>query len=274
MIRIPITDLDLPALALYRERAETQLMHCNEPEPGCFIAESPKVILRALDAGFAPISAVVDEAQTEEKETAEVLLRLSEVPVYTASAAVLKELVGYKMVRGLLCMMQRGATAAPEEVCAGARRIVLLERVTNPTNIGAILRSAAALSVDTVILSADCADPYYRRAARVSMGNVFVLPWAYLPQGMTCAEFIRKMQGEGFLAAAMALSERAVMLGQTDLGKAERLMIVMGSEGEGLRPETIAACDETVMIPMSRDVDSLNVAAASAVAMWELRMRQ
>ena len=273
MIRIPITDLDLPELALYRERAETQLMHCNEPEPGCFIAESPKVIGRALDAGFEPISAVVDEAQTGERETAEVLARLPGVPVYTASAAVLKELAGYKMVRGLLCMFQRRENPGPAQMAAGASRIVLLERVTNPTNVGAIIRSAAALWVDAVILSADCADPYYRRAARVSMGNVFCLPWAYLPANVSCADYIRSLREQGFTAAAMALDERAVRLGSEELSRAEKLVIVMGSEGEGLRPETIEACDATVMIPMSREVDSLNVAAASAVAMWELRKR-
>ena len=273
MRKIPITDLDLPELALYRERAETRLMHCNEPEPGVFIAESPKVIGRALDAGFVPLSAVVDEAQLEERETAEVLPRLGEIPVYTASSKVLKELVGYQMVRGLLCMFARGPLKSREEAAAGASRIVLLERVTNPTNVGAIIRSAAALWVDAVILSADCADPYYRRAARVSMGNVFALPWAYLPERLSCAEYLRELKEQGFVSVAMALDERAVRLGEKDFGREEKLVIVMGSEGEGLRPETIEACDATVMIPMSREVDSLNVAAASAVAMWELRKR-
>ena len=245
-MRIPVTDLNLPELALYRERAETQLMHYYEPEPGLFIAESPKVILRALDAGFVPVSALVDETQTETGETAEVLERIGDVPVYTASEKVLTELVGYRMIRGLLCMMQRGKTLSVEEVLQGATRIAILERVTNPTNVGAILRSAAALDIDAVLLSADCSDPYYRRASRVSMGNVFLLPWAYLGKQEACAERIEKLRSEGWTTAAMALSEEAVLLGDEKLSGAEKLAIVLGAEGEGLRPKTIAACDMTV----------------------------
>lgn len=272
MNTIPITDLDLPELALYRERAETQLMHANEPEPGVFIAESPKVILRALDAGFAPLSVVVDEAQMD-GEAAEVLTRVGEIPVYTAPEPVLRELVGYKMVRGLLCMMQRKQAPTTEAFVKDAKRIAILERVTNPTNVGAIMRSAAALGIDGVLLSADCSDPFYRRSARVSMGTVFMFPWAYLPENKSVAEVLEELRAQGWRSVAMALSERAHLLGDEELNRTEKLAIVLGSEGEGLQGETIAACDDTVMIQMYYGVDSLNVAAASAVAFWELRAR-
>lgn len=266
-----ITDLKIPELEMYARMPEVQLLRYYEPHPGVFIAESPKVIERALDAGYTPISMLVEEKHLE-TQAKELIARCREVPVYTASAEVLKNLTGFELTRGMLCAMRRKELPAVEEVCLGARRIAVLEDVVNPTNVGAIFRSAAALNMDAVLLTSGCSNPLYRRAIRVSMGTVFQIPWtvlegdAYLwPQsGM------QRLRDMGFMTVAMALRNDSVSIDDEKLARAEKLAIILGTEGDGLAPETIASSDATVKIPMAHGVDSLNVAAASAVAFWEL----
>lgn len=266
-----ITDLKIPELEMYARMPEVQLLRYYEPHPGVFIAESPKVIERALDAGYTPISMLVEEKHLE-TQAKELITRCREVPVYTASAEVLKNLTGFELTRGMLCAMRRKELQAVEEVCLGARRIAVLEDVVNPTNVGAIFRSAAALNMDAVLLTSGCSNPLYRRAIRVSMGTVFQIPWtvlegdAYLwPQsGM------QRLRDMGFMTVAMALRNDSVSIDDERLAKAEKLAIILGTEGDGLAAETIASSDATVKIPMAHGVDSLNVAAASAVAFWEL----
>ena len=261
---IEITDFHAPELDVYARLTEAQLLNRFEPKKGMFIAESPKVILRALDAGCVPVSLLVERNHINQ-EAREAIERCGDVPVYTASLEVLTQLTGFQLTRGMLCAMRRPALPTAEQVLTGAHRAAVLEDVMNPTNLGAIFRSAAALGMDAVLLTPACTDPLYRRSARVSMGTVFQVPWAYLPENWM------DMLGElGFKTAAMALREDSVSVADPALHAEEKLAIVLGTEGDGLAAETIASCDYTVRIPMSHGVDSLNVAAASAVAFWEL----
>ena len=264
MPEISIDRLDLPELAVFTERSEVQLRRRYEPEPGIFIAESPLVIGRALDAGYQPISLLAEKTGAALEQ---ILPRIGDVPVYTASADVLQELTGFSLVRGALCAMRRKPLPEPDVLCRNAKRIAVLENVVNPTNVGAVIRSAAALSMDAVLLTPGCSDPLYRRAARVSMGTVFQIPWTYLKGESTDTAKLREM---GFRTAAMALTENSVSIADASLQKEERLAVILGTEGEGLAAQTISTSDYTVRIPMSHGVDSLNVAAASAVAFWQL----
>lgn len=268
---IEITDFNAPELDIYARLTEGQLLNRHEPEKGLFIAESPKVIERALQAGCAPVSILVEKKDIE-GEAKEILERCSEIPVFTAESDVLTNLTGFHLTRGMLCAMRRPALPSVKSVCSGARRIAVLERVMNPTNIGAIFRSAAALNIDAVLLTPECSNPLYRRAIRVSMGTVFQIPWTYLAKEKE--EWPHKglslLKNLGFKTAAMALSDDSVSIDNPALMAEERLAIILGTEGDGLSDCTIDGCDYTVRIPMSHDVDSLNVAAASAVAFWQL----
>ena len=261
-----ITDLSAPELDVYARLSEGQLLHYYEPDTGLFIAESPKVISRALDAGYEPVSLLM-EPEHVEGEAREVVSRCGGIPVYTAEARILTELTGFQLTRGVLCAMRRRRLPDAASLCAGARRVAVLENVMNPTNVGAIFRSAAALGMDAVLLTPGCSDPLYRRASRVSMGNVFLIPWTYLPEVEPWPELLRRL---GFQTVAMALREDSLLLNDPRLMAAEKLAVVLGTEGDGLSDGTIAACDYTVRIPMTHGVDSLNVAAASAVAFYQL----
>ncbi len=275
--RIKITDFMAPELDVYARLTENQLLNRAHPEEGMFIAESPKVIERALDAGCIPVSLLMEEKHIE-GEAREIIERCEDVPVYTAASEVLTKLTGFALTRGALCAMYRPKLPEPEEICAKTRRIAVLENVVNPTNVGAIFRSAAALHMDAVLLTPGCSDPLYRRAIRVSMGTVFQIPWTYLqtkdgvknPFGQAAGADIEHLHRMGFRAAAMALSNDSVGIDDPALAGEEKLAIVLGTEGDGLARDTIADCDYTVCIPMSHGVDSLNVAAASAVAFWQL----
>lgn len=268
---IKITDFEAPQLDIYARLSEVQLLHLYEPKEGIFIAESPKVIERAMDAGYEPISFLVEEKHIE-TQAKELLARCPDVPAYTAAYDVLVRLTGFALTRGMLCAMRRKPLPSVETVCEGARRIAILEDVVNPTNIGAIFRSAAALNMDAVLLTSACSDPLYRRAIRVSMGTVFQIPWTILKGAE--AEWpqpaVKHLQQFGFKLAAMALRQDTVTMDDPRLLSEEKLAIVLGTEGDGLKEQTIASCDYTVKIPMAHGVDSLNVAAASAVAFWEL----
>lgn len=259
---IKIDDFHAPELDLYARLKESQLAHYNEPEPGLFLAESPKVIERALDAGYHPVSILLEEKHIE-GEAKELLSRCGDIPVFTADAKLLSQLTGYPLTRGALCAMRRHALPSADKLCSGARRIAVLEDIVNPTNIGAVFRSAAALHIDAVLLTSACSDPLYRRACRVSMGTVFQVPWTRISS-------VSSLKKLGFRTAAMALSDHALCIDDPQLLKEERLAIVLGTEGDGLAVSTIADCDYTVKIPMAHGVDSLNVAAASAVAFWQL----
>ena len=267
---IEITDFDAPELDVYARLTEAQLLNKDHPEDGIFIAESPKVVERALDAGCVPISVLVEDRQIE-GEAKDVLKRCENIPVYTASFEVLANLTGFKLTRGMLCAMHRPELPKMREVCEGKRRIAVLENVMNPTNVGAIFRSAAALHMDAVFLTPGCSNPLYRRAIRVSMGTVFQIPWTFVDKSLTWPEDgMDVLQELGFKTAAMALSDDSVSIDDEQLMKEEKLAIVLGTEGDGLAKQTISDCDYTVKIPMSHGVDSLNVAAASAVAFWQL----
>ena len=271
---LEITDFAAPELDVYARLTENQLVNRADPENGLFIAESPNVILRALDGGYEPVSLLMERRHIE-GQAREVVERCGEIPLYTAPLPVLTELTGFPLTRGVLCAMRRRPLPKPEEICRGARRVAVLENIMNPTNLGAIFRSAAALGMDAVLLTPACCDPLYRRSVRVSMGTVFQVPWAYLGEdvnqwpepGMT------RLRELGFRSAAMALREDSVSIDDPDLMAEEKLAIVLGTEGDGLGDGTIADCDYTVRIPMSHGVDSLNVAAASAVAFWQLGRR-
>lgn len=263
----PITDFAAPELDIYARLTENQLVNREDLSQGLFIAESPKVIERALNAGYVPVSFLMEPRHTE-TQAKDILARCEGVPVYTAPLEVLRQLTGFPLTRGMLCAMRRRPLPSAEAVCAHARRIAVLEDVMNPTNVGAIFRSAAALSVDAVLLTSACSDPLYRRAIRVSMGTVFQVPWTYLPDG----SWPKTLHALGFTTAAMALCNASLPLYDPGLRKAERLAIVLGTEGDGLAPATIASCDCTVRIPMTHGVDSLNVAAASAVAFYQLAL--
>ena len=271
---IEITDFAAPELDVYARLTEAQLLNRQEPEQGLFIAESPKVIDRALDAGYVPVSLLLERKHIAGQASG-VIARCGDVPVFTAETEVLTELTGFRLTRGVLCAMRRPPLPSVQAVCAGARRITILENIMNPTNVGAIFRSAAALGIDAVLLTPACSDPLYRRAARVSMGTVFQVPWTYL--GSDCAEWphpgMERLRALGFRTAAMALSDNAVSIADPQLMAEEKLAIVLGTEGDGLAAGTIADCDYTVRIPMSHGVDSLNVSAASAVAFWQLGLR-
>ncbi|MDR3925329.1 MAG: RNA methyltransferase [Dorea sp.] len=272
---IEITDFDAPELDVYARLTEAQLLNKDHPEDGLFIAESPKVISRALDGGYEPVSVLVEKKQVlEDAETIAVLGKCGNVPVYTAEFEVLTKLTGFKLTRGMLCAMKRRRLPGLQEICNGCDRIAVLENVMNPTNVGAIFRSAAALHMDAVILTGGCSNPLYRRASRVSMGTVFQIPWTFVDNPVIWPEEGMKILRElGFKTAAMALKEDSASIDDPELMKEDKLAVILGTEGDGLAPETIADCDYTVMIPMSHGVDSLNVAAASAVAFWQLGKR-
>ena len=296
---IEIKDLDAPELQIYYNLNEAQLFHYFEPKRGIFIAESPKVIERALDAGCVPMSFLMEKKHVE-TQAKEILARCEklqsrdikqidkmevkngnsnmsaerEIPVYTAEIEVLAKITGYQLTRGMLCAMYRPALSSVEQLCKNARRVAILENVVNPTNVGAIFRSAAALGMDAVLLTPACADPLYRRASRVSMGTVFQIPWTYFDKNASwpdgAMDVLHKL---GYKTAAMALRDDSVSIDDEKMMAEEKLAIVLGTEGDGLADHTIADCDYTVKIPMTHGVDSLNVAAASAVAFWQLGMK-
>lgn len=272
---IEITDLDREELKVYTSLNEAQLLHYNEPNPGIFIAESPKVIERAIHSGCEPVSFLMEKSHIE-TQAKEILKKWPEVPVYTGELSLLSQITGYPLTRGMLCAMNRPKLPTVEDLCRDAKRIAVLENVVNPTNIGAIFRSAAALGMDAVLLTRGCADPFYRRAARVSMGTVFQVPWTYIGDKKQTwpKDGMDQLQQLGFRTAAMALKEESVNIDDKDLLAEEKLAVILGTEGDGLAQETIADCDYTVMIPMMHGVDSLNVAAASAVAFWELGRKE
>lgn len=261
-----ITDFSAPELDVYARLTENQLVNRAEPEKGMFIAESPLVIGRALDAGYTPVSFLMEPKDVETRGKA-LLERCGDIPVYVAELDVLTQLTGFHLTRGMLCAMYRKPLPTVETLCANARRIAVLEDVMNPTNIGAIIRSAAALHMDALVLTSACSDPLYRRAIRVSMGNVFQIPWTYFPKG---ADWTNQLHQLGFKTVAMALKEDSLDIYDPRLQQEDKLAVVLGTEGDGLAAETIAHCDYTVRIPMSHGVDSLNVAAASAVAFYQL----
>ena len=268
---IEITDFHAPELDPYARLTQNQLRNRLEPEKGIFIAESPKVIDRALDAGYKPVSLLMERRQIT-GPAAGILSRCGDAPVYTADREMLAELTGFELTRGVLCAFHRPAPRPVEELCKNARRVAVLEGIVDSTNVGAIFRSAAALNMDAVLINPSCCDPLCRRAVRVSMGTVFQVPWGQL--GETPADWPEKgmdiLHSLGFKTAAMALSDRSVSIDDEQLAKEPKLAIVLGTEGDGLAADTIASCDYTVKIPMSHGVDSLNVAAASAVAFWQL----
>mgnify|MGYP000893895709 FL=1 len=268
---IEITDFHAPELDPYARLTQNQLRNRLEPEKGIFIAESPKVIDRALDAGYKPVSLLMERKQIT-GPAAGILSRCGDAPVYTADREMLAELTGFELTRGVLCAFRRPAPRPVEELCKNARRVAVLEGIVDSTNVGAIFRSAAALNMDAVLINPSCCDPLCRRAVRVSMGTVFQVPWGQL--GEAPADWPEKgmdiLHSLGFKTAAMALSDRSVSIDDEQLAKEPKLAIVLGTEGDGLAASTIASCDYTVKIPMSHGVDSLNVAAASAVAFWQL----
>ena len=262
---IEITDINAPELDVYARLTERQLFHPQKGR-GLFIAESPKVIDRALDAGYKPVSLLMERKHVD-GQAKDIIERCGDIPVYVSTIDVLTEITGFALTRGVLCAMERLDEAFWEDICKSASRIAVLEDVMNPTNIGAIFRSAAALGMDAVLLTPGCCDPLYRRAVRVSMGTVFQIPWAYIDDISQTGKY-------GFRTAAMALRDESVSIDDPSLQNEEKLAVVLGTEGEGLADGTIFACDYTVRIPMQHGVDSLNVAAASAVAFWELRSRK
>lgn len=268
---VEITDFSDPSLDVYARLTEAQLLNRFEPAKGMFIAESPKVIHRALDAGCEPVSLLMERKDID-GSAREIIARCPQIPVFTADEEVLCNLTGYHLTRGVLCAMRRPKLPAMEEICREASRVVILENVQNPTNVGAIFRSAAALGMDAVLLTPGCSNPLYRRSARVSMGTVFQIPWAYT--GEWPGEGMKQLKNLGFKTAALALSDNSVSIDDPKLMEEEKLALLLGSEGDGLTDTTIANCDYTVKIPMYHGVDSLNVAAASAVAFWQLRKQK
>ena len=271
---IEIHDAALPELDVFARLTEAQLRSRRHPEQGLFIAESPKVIQRALNAGYEPVSLLMERRHIT-GDAAEILARCGPIPVYTADRETLAGLTGYQLTRGVLCALRRPRLPSVEALCGSARRVAVLEGIVDPTNVGAIFRSAAALNMDAVLVTPTCCDPLYRRSVRVSMGTVFQIPWTRI--GQTPADWPEKgmeqLRRLGFKTAAMALSGDSVSIDDARLGAEERLAVILGTEGDGLAETTISGCDSTVRIPMSHDVDSLNVAAASAVAFWQLRPR-
>ena len=266
---IEITDFSDPNLDVYARLTEAQLLNRFEPKNAMFIAESPKVIHRALDAGYRPVSLLMERKDID-GSAREVLERCGDIPVYTADDSVLAQLTGYHLTRGVLCAMGRSPLPGVQQIIQNAKRIAVLENVMNPTNVGAIFRSAAALGMDAVLLTPGCSDPLYRRSVRVSMGTVFQIPWTFLPENTAWPELLHDL---GFKTAALALTDDSVSINDPRLAQEEKLALALGSEGDGLADNTIAGCDYTVKIPMFHGVDSLNVAAASAVAFWQLRTK-
>lgn len=271
---IEITDFDAPELDVYARLSEVQLLNRHEPEKGLFIAESPKVVERALNSGCIPVSILVEKKHIT-GQARDIIARCGEIPVYTADFDILTKLTGFQLTRGMLCAMHRPKLSSVEKVCTNARRIAVLENIVNPTNVGAIFRSAAALNIDAVLLTPACSNPLYRRAIRVSMGTVFQIPWTFLGKEDTNSStpditYLKKL---GFKTAAMALSDDSISIDNPKLMAEDKLAIVLGTEGDGLVASTISDCDYTVCIPMSHGVDSLNVAAASAVAFWQLGLK-
>lgn len=272
---IKISNLNEKEIWPYVSRSEVGLLRCNEPQPGIFVAESPNVIERAINAGYEPVSFLIEEKYLDGSirdgmVRFELIERFPDVPVYTACGEVLKDLIGYKLTRGMLAAFKRKRLMPLSEIIKGKRRIAVLEDIVNPTNIGAIFRSAVALKMDAVILSYGCSDPLYKRASRVAMGNVFLVPWTIMDKGMWPDEGMKILRSEGFKTAAMALCNDSVSIADKNLHQEEKLALILGTEGSGLLDETIKQCDYTVKIPMADGVDSLNVAAAAAVAFWEL----
>lgn len=279
---IEIKDFNAPELDIYARCTEARLLNKDHPEEGMFIAESPKVIGRALDAGYEPLSVLVEKKQMEEnEETSQIMNRFDDtkVSIFTVDFEVLTKLTGFKLTRGMLCAMRRKPLRKFQDLCDGINRIAILENVQNPTNVGAIFRSAAALNMEAVLLSPGCSDPLYRRASRVSMGTVFQIPWTFIRDSneMRCKreviwpkQAIAELKKLGYKTAALALTDDSVSIDDSELMKEEKLAVILGNEGEGLENETIGLCDYTVKIPMTHGVDSLNVAAASAVAFWQL----
>ena len=271
---ITISDFSDPRLDLFARLTEGQLRRRQESEQGIFIAESPKVIERALNGGYTPVALLMEQKHIE-GDGAPIIARCPEVPVYTASRQVLETLTGFALTRGVLCAMERRALPTVEELLQNVRRVAVLEGIVDPTNVGAIFRSAAALNMDAVLVTPTCCDPLYRRAVRVSMGTVFQVPWTKIGDDHTQWPHpgLERLQALGFKTAAMALRDDSVSIDDAGLLSEDKLAIVLGTEGDGLANDTIANCDYTVKIPMSHEVDSLNVAAASAVAFWELRKK-
>lgn len=271
---IEVENLDIPELEIYARMTQIQLRNRLEPEKGMFIAESPKVIKVALDAGYKPVSLLMERKHITGQAQA-ILERCGDIPVYTGDRSVLASLTGYELTRGILCAMRRPQLPRPEEICKDAKRIAVLEGVADATNVGAIFRSAAALNVDAVLITSTCCDPLCRRAARVSMGTVFQVPWTRINETLDQwpEEGLSLLNRMGFRTAAMALTDNSVSIDDPKLMEEPKLAIILGTEGDGLAENTIAHCDYTVKIPMSHQVDSLNVAAASAVAFWQLRAR-
>ncbi len=271
---IELTDFSAPELDVFARLTEAQLLNRREREKGLFIAESPKVIERALNAGYEPVSLLMERKHIS-GQAQDIIARCGEIPVYTADRELLAGLTGFELTRGILCAMRRRPLPSVEELCASARRVAVLESIVDPTNVGAIFRSAAALNIDAVLVTPTCCDPLYRRVVRVSMGTVFQVPWTRI--GSVPSEWpqpgIARLQAMGFKTAAMALSDNSVSIDDPQLMREEKLAIILGTEGDGLSDHTIADCDYTVRIPMSHEVDSLNVAAASAVAFWQLRAK-
>lgn len=265
-----ITDITLPELQFFSGFSEPQLLHWNEPLSGVFIAESPKVIERALNGGYEPIVLLMNRRDIS-CEAAKIISMCKDTPVFTGDEETIVSITGFKLIRGALCAMRRRVLPTVEDICRNARRIAVLENVINPTNIGAIFRSAAALNMDAVLLTKHCCDPLYRRSSRVSMGTVFQVPWAYMKTAFTDIDTLRKL---GFKTASMALKENSIDIDNDDLLNEEKLAVILGTEGDGLSEDTIKNCDYTVCIPMSHNVDSLNVAAASAIAFWQLGNRK
>ena len=273
---IKITDLNIPELDVYARLSEVQLLRYNEPGLGLFICESPKVIMRAFDAGYEPVSILVEEKEIKD-DVLEIINRCDNLcpnmPVYTADYDTLSQLTGFNLTRGMLCCMKRNALPSIQEIVKNARRIAVMEDVVNPTNVGAIFRSAAALNMDAILLTPACSNPLYRRAARVSMGTVFQAPWTFFSHGPSedaSQSYVTELKNHGFKTVAFALRDDSISIDDPRLASEEKLAIILGTEGEGLQDSTLAACDYTVKIPMSHGVDSLNVAAASAIAFWEL----
>ncbi|MBQ8959936.1 MAG: RNA methyltransferase [Ruminococcus sp.] len=268
---IRITDTQMTELSIFRSSlSEPAFLHYYEPEPGVFFAESPRVILRALDAGYRPLMMISQEEELG-GETGEAIRRCGEIPVYVGSDDITAQVLGFRLIRGAICVMRRRALPPAAELCRGAERVAVLENVVNPANVGAIFRSAAALDMDAVLLTPSCSDPLYRRSTRVSMGTVFQVPWTYLPSDTGYVPLLREL---GLRSAALALCEDTVSIEEPFLRETDRLAVILGTEGEGLSEGTIRDSDYTVKIPMSHGVDSLNVAAASAVAFWQLRKKR
>lgn len=267
---IEISDISAPELDIYARLTQAQLRNRLEPEKGIFVAESPKVIRLALDAGCTPLSFLMENKHIA-GDGADLIARCPDIPVYTGSRDMLSKLTGYTLTRGVLCAMKRPTPLSAADICQDARRIAVLEGIVDSTNIGAIFRSAAALGMDGILLTRTCCDPLCRRAVRVSMGTVFQISWAYFPDEFPdWQEYLKQFD---FKTAAMALNGKAIPIDSPVLKTEEKLAVVLGTEGDGLAEKTIAACDYNVIIPMYHQVDSLNVAAAGAVAFWELRIR-